>query len=416
MKHTKDIEKLVGKSYLNNLHVPADAEMDERILGDAVTRMEELCKTGSESAGPSIWRIIMKSKASRFAAAIIVVGVVLSFFTFEKLTSPAWALDQAIHALKDFGAVHVVGAFPGGTAEIWMRANEAKTHSVDVVVKRSHGAITWSRDGSTYHYEPDQNTVYYEKAITIGMAQWLGPELLEMLSVAKNAKIVRGKDPATGRERVMLICSIIDVHGPQSWIIEFDVASKLPVAIKQWQNLDRSGPPSFDAFKVTYYEDLPDSMFDVRIPGDPKYIEKELKIPDETLSGLSNPQHGISAENMTQQEAAEKAVRTMYQAIIDQDLDRLKNICPLCRNWGDAFLRTIILKPDKDDRIAEILEIGQISKTGSSKLGTIVAVPTVFRLANGTKAAHKMIVQFRKVGGNSSCVVHGPYGLPRELE
>jgi len=25
-------------------------------------------------------------------------------------------------------------------------------------------------------------------------------------------------------------------------------------------------------------------------------------------------------------------------------------------------------------------------------------------------------VQFRNIGGQSSCVVHGPYGLPHEIE
>ena len=297
-----------------------------------------------------------------------------------------------------------------------MRANQAKTQSTDVVVRGSQGAVTWTQDGSTYHYEPAQNTVYFEPALTIGMAQWLGPELFEMLSTAENAKVVRGKDPATGRDRVLLLCSLIDVHGAQSWIIEFDAASKLPVAMKQWQNLDRGGPPSFDAFKIVYYEDLPDSVFDVRIPGDAQHVEKPLQIPDETVGALSNPRDGISTEGMTQQEAARTAVRTMYQAVIDQDLAQLKSISPLCQDWGDEFLRKIVFKPGKEDRIVEILEIGQISRTGRSPLGPIAAVPAVVKLRNGKKIEQQMIVQFRAFAGESSCVVHGPYGLPREIE
>ena len=218
----------------------------------------------------------MKSRVSKFAAAIIVVGVVLSFFASERLSTPAWAIEQTIEALRDLRSIYMVGAFPGGTAEIWMRANEAGTQSIQTVVRGSQGAITWTKNGSTYHYEPGQNTVYFENAITVGMAQWLGPDLLEMLSQAKNAEVVRGKDAATGRDRVMLSCSMIDVHGPQSWIIEFDVASKLPIALKHWQNLDRSGPPTFDAFKLTYYEDLPDSMFEIHIPGKKEFNDQDI--------------------------------------------------------------------------------------------------------------------------------------------
>jgi hypothetical protein len=351
----------------------------------------------------------------KLATAVIVAAALFTAFS-GKLTQPAWALQDAIEAIKSFPAVYMVGAFPGGTAEAWIRANADRTHSTDVVVRGSHGTITWTRNGSTYHYEPGQNTVYFEHALTLGVTQWLGPELAEMLSVADNAKIVHGRDPATGRDRVTLMCSLMDVHGVQSWEMEFDAASKLPVAMKQWQNLDRSGPPSFNAYKIVYYETLPDSVLDVRVPGDAKRVEKPLEIPAEAVGVLSDPKDGIVVEGMTQQEAAEKTVRAVYQAVIDQDLSMLKKMSPLCQNWGDEFLRKIIFKPDHDDRIVQILEIGRISKTGRSALGPIAAVPATVKLKNGKKVQEQMIVQFREFGGGPSCVIHGPYGMTREIE
>jgi len=413
MSEIRDTERRL-QTYLEHIPTLGRDWADARVLADALTAMH---KAKQRAAQPSrtMWRTIMMSRAGKLTAAALVAGVVL-FALFDNFTQPAWALEDAIKALKDFHALHVVGAFPGGTAEIWMRANQARTQSTDVVVRSSQGAITWTRDGSTYHYEPGQNTVYFEPALTVGVTQWLGPDLLEMLGTAGNAKVIHGKDPATGRDRVLLLGSLVDVHGAQSWAIEFDAASRLPVTVKQWPNLDRNGPPSFDAFRITYYEDLPDNLFDVHIPGDAKHVEKPLQIPDDTVGILGNPQDGISAEGMTQQEAAEKAVRTVYQAVIDQDLDQLKNISPLCRNWGDEFLRRIVLKPDREDRIVEIVKIGQISRMGRSPLGSIAAVPTVVRLKNGKKVEEQMIVQFRQFGEESSCVVHGPYGLSREIE
>lgn len=413
MSESRKTKRLLN-AYLANLPTPDGAEVDGKVLAEALTAMQRTKSQRAAETSRITWRTIMTSKAGKLAAAAVIVAVVLSLTVFDGLTRPAWALEDAIEALKNFRAVYMVGAFPGGTAEVWMRSNETKTQSTDVVVKGSHGAITWTQDGSTYHYEPSQNTVYYEDALTVGLSQWLGPGLLEMLGAAENSQVVRGKDPATGRDRVMLMCSLIDVHGAQSWIIEFDAASKLPVAMKQWPNLDRSGPPAFDAFKITYYEDLPDSVFDVRIPAQANRVEKPLAIPEENIGVLGDPGHGISAEGMTQQEAAEKVVRALYQAVIDQDLDGLKSISPLCRNWGDEFLRKIVFKPDRDDRIVEIVEVGPICRTGQTKLGPIVAVPTTVRLKNGKKVEEKMIVQFRSLGGQSSCVVHGPYGLPRE--
>ena len=357
----------------------------------------------------------MTNRMSKLAAAVV-LSAGLFLVLFGKFSGPTWALEQSIEALRGYRAIHIAGVFQGEAVEMWARANKTATQSGDVVVKGSRGTLMWTRDGSTYYYEPSQKIVYFEDTLTLGITQWLGPELLEMLRTAENTETVRGRDPATGRDRVTLLSSLIDANGAQSWTIEFDVASKLPVTLKQWSNLDRSGPPAFEAFKITYYEDLPDDLFAVSVPGEAKRVEKPLQIPDETVGILSNPEDGLSAEAMTPQEAAGQAVRVLYQAIIDQDLRGFKSICPLCRNWGDEFVRRIIFKPNTSDRIAEILEVGMIAKTGHSKLGPIVAVPTVFRLANGTKVAQKIIVQFRMLGGASSCIVYGPYGLAREIE
>ncbi len=414
MSDSKQTEHLVN-TYLAALPTPDGAEVDGRVLGDALATMRRTKRQHATETSRLTWRTIMTSKASKLAIATLVVATILSLTVFNGFTQTTWGFEEAIEALKDYKAVHVVGAFPGGTAEIWMRANATQTQSTDVVVRASNGAITWTQNGSTYTYEPSVNTVYYERALTVGMAQWLGPELLETLSKAENAEVIRGKDPATGRDRVMLLCSLIDVHGAQSWMIEFDVASKLPVAFRQWQNLDRAGPPTFDAFKLTYYEDLPESVFKVQIPGTPTYVQKPLTIPDENLGLLSDPKDGLPTESLTEQEAAQRAVRTLYQAVIDADMDTLKQIAPGCRNWGDDFIRSIIFKPEANDRITKILDLGQITERGQSKLGPIVALPITVQLHDGRKIQEKVIVQFRQLGGEPSCVVHGPYGLPREI-
>ena len=415
MSESRKTEHLVS-TYLANLRTPDGADVDGKVLADAVMTMRRTRDQRAAETGRITWRTIMMSRAGKLATAAVIVAAVLSLTVFDTLTKPTWALEDAIEALKNFRAVHIVGAFPGGTAEAWIRGNDAGTQSTDVVVRGSHGAITWTKEGSTYHYEPGQNTVYFEDAVTIGMTPWLGREMLEMLGTTETARVIRGKDPATGRDRVTLMCSLTDVHGPQSWIIEFDKASKLPVAIKQWPNLYRSGPPSFDAFKIIYYEDLPDDIFNVPIPNDARYVEKPLQIPEETVDVLSDPRDGMPTEGMTQQEAARKTVQALYRAVIDQDIKTLKTISPLCRNWGDEFLRKIVCKPNKDDRIVEVLEIRPIGKTGQSPLGPIAAVPVILKLTNGKKVQEQMIVQFRTLGGQSSCVVHGPYGLSRPVE
>ena len=77
MRYLDNIEKLVVRSYLKNLDVPVDAGVDERILGDAVARMEELKKTKPAFTKPMIWRTVMKNHRTQFAAAVVIIITVL---------------------------------------------------------------------------------------------------------------------------------------------------------------------------------------------------------------------------------------------------------------------------------------------------------------------------------------------------
>ena len=412
MKDMRDTERLL-RAHLDGAPTPEGTDSAERVLADALAAMQ-LVKQRGVPAGRLSWRTIMTSRSNRFAAAAGAAGIVL-FAILQTFSEPAWALEEAIEALKKYHAVHVVGTTPGGTAEIWMRANDSGTGSSDAVIRFGSGAVAWTDAGATYYYEPGQNTVYFEDALTIGLSQWLGPQLLDLLSTAENAKVVHSKDPATGRDRVTVLCSVVDVNGAQSFAVAFDRESKLPVAVRQWQNLDRTGPPSFDAFRIVYHERLPDDLFEVRVPADARRVEKPLQIPDAVLGALSNPADGIPTDGLTQQEAAERVVRMLYQAVIDQDLDGLKRVCPLCRNMGDEFLRAIVFKPGKDTRIVKILDVGPIRRTGRSVLGPIAAIPTTLELRNGTRVEEKMIVQFRQFGERVSVVVHGPYGQARQI-
>ncbi len=415
MTDSKTTERIVS-DYLDNLATPSGAEADGKILSGALTAMNEVKNQQAAPTSRISWSTIMTSKAGKLAAVAAIVLVVLSFTMFDTLTQSAWALEDAIEALKDLKGAHVVGTFGGGMVEIWVRADGSKSRSSAMVVRSSNGTVTWVKDGRTYHYEPGQNTVYFEDAITLGLSDWLGPDLLHMLSKAKDAQTLRGKDPATGRDRITLLCSLGDMHGPQSWIMEFDAASKLPIAFKQWANLDRSGPPAFEAFKITYYENVADSLFDVKVPGSPAYVERPLTIKEAFIDMLSNPADGMPTEGLDQQQACERILRAGFQAVIDEDLDTLKKLAPFCASLGDELLRAAIFRTGREDRVTEILEIGDICKTGQTRLGPIVAVPVQVRRKDGVKVEEKTIVQFRNLEGVESCVIYGPYGLPQTIE
>jgi hypothetical protein len=76
MKSPRDIENL-----FKNLHDTTSAEMDERVLRDVSQALEQTFNAQAEK--PSVRRIIMKSKITKFAAAaVIIIAVTIGFNIF----------------------------------------------------------------------------------------------------------------------------------------------------------------------------------------------------------------------------------------------------------------------------------------------------------------------------------------------
>jgi hypothetical protein len=112
MSTAERIEKLV-KEFLKSKksYVAASPQIDAKVLGDALTAFEKSKTEQSVESRPSMWRIVMKSKITKFAAAaIIIVAVVLSINIFDKSLPAASAtqvLQDAIKAVSDVWSVHM---------------------------------------------------------------------------------------------------------------------------------------------------------------------------------------------------------------------------------------------------------------------------------------------------------------------
>ena len=164
---------------------------------------------------------------------------------------------------------------------MWAVANAGQTmvekyrHEVDgVPILITDGEKTW-------RYDSQSNTVRIEHRPYIASECWFG-RLLQQLRDAREAGVIteweeaRGKDPATGKQRVFLTVAWLDGrwNGPRSMWFEFDVESKLLIRVKQWENVGREGPATFAVESITYRESLPDDLFEVEIPDGATVVEQ----------------------------------------------------------------------------------------------------------------------------------------------
>jgi outer membrane lipoprotein-sorting protein len=272
--------------------VPSDDHRDklERNLIVALDRQSR-----QERKTLKIWRIIMKSQITKLAtAAVIIVAVVLSVSIFSNSNSTAWAIEQSIEAMNQYNAVVIEGLDMERTWKAngslkqrpfksWAVANECQT-MVEKYRYEADGIPSLITNGKkTWRYDPNTNTVRIENRPYVASECWFGGQLFEQLKSFRELTVFTHwqqtyvKDPHSGRQQVLLKIAWLDgrFNGPRSIVIEIDVESKLLVGLKQWENADWEGIAALVVEKITYHENLPDELFEFKVPEGATVIEQE---------------------------------------------------------------------------------------------------------------------------------------------
>jgi hypothetical protein len=365
--------------------------------------------SGAAAALSQIFSLFLKRKSARYTLATTLGLVLLVVLALNHSTGSAWAMGQTIEALKKYKALHIIGyaTTSRGTVpfDAWARA-DSTGNLVETGLAQWTDTTVWTRDNKTYTYDRVHNTVFFEPGITFGLNPWFGPRLLSQLARMKDYKALEGVDPATGRKRVVATCSIEIPTGPHSFLMEFDVQTRLLVSAKGWRNLNQEGPPNWYFEKIVYFEDLPDTAFSFQPPAATPVTDMPLTIPETSLSSLSDPTRGIPSDGMTREQACQKILEQLFAARSKNDLARIRQLWPVTATWSDEMLHD----SDGQTEIAQVLKIGGIERTGRSKLGSLALIPSWVRYRDGAVRELWMIVQFRETDQGASCIVYGPHG------
>jgi hypothetical protein len=405
MKNDQDISKA-----LRQLHVPASSKLDERVYAEID---EAAAPSGPALTFGQALTLFLKKKSTRYTLATTLGLVLLVVLVLNRSTTSAWAMDQSIEALKKYKALHFTGystTESGQTARVdaWARS-DTTGRRIEIALAHVGDVTSWAKGDKTYAYDRAEKKGYVEPGINL-IGSWLGPKLLADLARVKDYQAVEGDDPATGQKRVIVTCSLENFEGPQSFLIEFDVRTRLLISLKAWSNLRREGNPQFSIENILYFENLPDSAFSFEPPAGTEFTDVPLEVPEANLSTLSNPKCGISADGMTQEQACQTILEEFWSAAIKDDQARVRQLLPVTATWPDELLRG---STDPSEIAAEILKIGGIEQTGSSKLGPLALVPVRLRYRDNSVRENWWVMQFRPTDHGTSCVVAAPrgYGL-----
>ncbi len=159
MSSEEKIKRLFAKSDLT-----VNSKIDDEIINDALTAFDKSEKTQSVSPEPNIWRIIMKSRITKLAAAaVIIIAVILGINYFGGSpdgASVAWA--NITRRLNDVDHVHFYevqsneNSFPS-VREGWYAHGKIRSRSCGGY--SSYGAYQSFDNGKTYMVFDRHNNV-----------------------------------------------------------------------------------------------------------------------------------------------------------------------------------------------------------------------------------------------------------------
>ena len=206
------------------------------------------------------------------AAAAIAVVIAVSITVVERLTQPAWAVEQTIEAIERFEAVYGAGilSLDGKTevqAECWARPNSDGTRSGDMRMQTRSGYCVVANEArdTTHTHDPVRNTVTIQGGDGLYCRPWInGDYFRRMKKACEQWHEEYATDVSTGRRCV--IVKARNLHDGQSYEFHFDLQTKLPIRGKVWHNSDFAGSPYFDVEELVYNPPLPEGIFDFQIP------------------------------------------------------------------------------------------------------------------------------------------------------
>ncbi|MHC4438297.1 MAG: hypothetical protein ACYS3S_13125, partial [Planctomycetota bacterium] len=158
---SENINKLIKK-----LQVEPSADMDREVHNRITKALEKREKTISADTQQKCWRMIIKSKITKFAtAALLMLAVVLLINFLDKSVTPAYALEHMIQANNTLRYLHTKyfhGQREDVAKECWLEFNESGRMK-NLRINWSEwftggGVIVWN-ENETKSWSPKKNSL-----------------------------------------------------------------------------------------------------------------------------------------------------------------------------------------------------------------------------------------------------------------
>ncbi len=315
MKPTDNIKKLVAQ-----LKDTTGNDLDQRILNDIFAAMDNTKQHSAQTL--NIWRIIMKSKITKFAAAaVVIIAVGLSITLLDKTVPTAYALEQTAEALKKVHNVHGIWIDrKGRRVNSWGKIDPDTGKISKMRLEYEDGGLYIIANGHTYLEDDGIIAFKEEEFMRSGL---IFNNFIEVL--AQNIKV---RDEAVIQkqfsEEFQREVIVVDVKQPRIHVqVVLDTDTKRPIKFSvPWaENLTE---PLDHTELIEYDVDLPADTFDFEITPDTLILGKDLArklLNDPAIGMVYDDEDGL-------QQVCKEIAKEFLQAEIDRDFETIKQLHP----------------------------------------------------------------------------------------
>ncbi len=317
MKPAEKIERLIKKS-----RYKASSEAYDKALGSFLQVVDAYEKQKLALTEPNIWRIIMKSKITKFAvAAVVLIAIVLSITIFDNTAQEAYAIEQSIKASHTVETLHIrqyrsseavangqydeayVKYDPSGKFESARMDTAQSPDGPKTIVWSNNVAKVWmhSKKSVLVIREPKMAREMEKMAVQLDPKRTL-QNLYEMQQ--KGEQDVKITEPEEEGDLI----TIEVVHDKGREVFYVDPESKLLVRFEK-QVLNGQDYVVTSAMEISgYNEPIDENVFTL---GD---LPKDVFVLDQV-----NQEIGLAQGDLSDDEIVVEVATQFFQALIDED-------------------------------------------------------------------------------------------------
>jgi len=330
MKPTKDIE-----ARIKNVNIVINTEVNKNRYGHILQAFKKSKAKESVAKQLNIWRIIMKTKITRFApAAAIIIIAALGISLLQNSATTAYAIEQTIEAGQDVRYLHFYfSSLDGNTTlkEAWLEYDDSgqiKNIRVNWYNQPSgdRAAAVWKEGRTQYWTKKEKALKFYEDEIytkkMVAFAKRYDPTrtVENMYDLERKGDVeIEIQEPANKTDPIILTCTYLpntfmtEGTSPQMCEMVFvDQITKLVTTIEVYEFKDGE----YVGRGAWRYPDY-DTLFEPGIFDLQQEAPADVKRLDQMILDV-----GLEQTDLTKKEIAVKVVHSFLQALIAKDYDR----------------------------------------------------------------------------------------------